>query len=61
MIQNDIIFLARYRLEQAYECLRLAKAAIEMVSYKGAANRSYYAIFHGMRAVSVEFGVISGG
>ena len=51
MIQNDVVLLARHRLEQAYECLKLAKAAIELGFYKGAANRSYYAIFHGMRAI----------
>ena len=42
--------LAKYRLEQARECLRDAENAIG-TSSKNAANRSYYTIFHSMRAV----------
>ena len=42
--------LAKYRLEQAKECLTLAEATLDQSS-KNAANRSYYCIFHAMRAV----------
>ncbi len=40
--------LAVFRLHQARECLQAALAAID---FKTAANRSYYCIFHAMRAV----------
>jgi len=40
--------LAKFRLHQAGECLQAALAAID---FKTAANRSYYCIFHAMRAV----------
>jgi len=40
--------LATFRLHQARECLQAALAAID---FKTAANRSYYCIFHSMRAI----------
>jgi uncharacterized protein (UPF0332 family) len=42
--------LAQYRLEKAKECLADAQSEIERGAYGAAANRSYYAIFHTMRA-----------
>lgn len=51
--------LAMYRLETAKQCIISAKALIEISDYKGAANRSYYAIFHCMRSIlalcSIDF------
>lgn len=51
--------LAVYRLETARQCIISAKALIEISDYKGAANRSYYAVFHCMRSVlalsSIDF------
>jgi uncharacterized protein (UPF0332 family) len=47
------LVLARYRIEQARECLDSAMREIEAASYKHSANRSYYCIFHAMRAVLV--------
>ena len=51
--------LAIYRLETARQCIISAKALIEISDYKGAANRSYYAVFHCMRSVlalrSIDF------
>ena len=38
--------LSDYRLEQAERCIRSAKILASDSDYKGAANRSYYAIFH---------------
>jgi uncharacterized protein (UPF0332 family) len=38
-------------MEKAEECLKSAQLTIELQSYLAAANRSYYAIFHAMRAV----------
>ena len=43
--------LARFRLEQARECLESSEALISLNHYKDSANRSYYSIFHSMRAV----------
>jgi hypothetical protein len=43
--------LCLYRLEKAAECLTAAEAAIESGSLPTAINRSYYCIFHAMRAV----------
>lgn len=45
--------LARYRYERASEELENAKAMLDSSKYKMALNRSYYSIFHGMRAVNV--------
>ena len=43
--------LSRYRLSQAFQCIQSLKLLIENNDYKGAANRSYYAIFHCMWSV----------
>lgn len=43
--------LSNYRLEQAQQCIRSARLLEKSGDYKGAANRSYYAIFHSMRSL----------
>jgi len=43
--------LARHRLEKAGKCLVAAIHAIQNELYDTAVNRSYYCIFHAMRAV----------
>ena len=45
--------LAKIRLEHSEECLKSAETLLNDSDYKGAANRSYYAIFHALRAVLV--------
>lgn len=45
--------LSDYRLEQAKRCIKSARVLVADNDYKGAANRSYYAIFHCMRSVLV--------
>lgn len=60
--------LANARLVQAGQCLKSARILADINDYKGAANRSYYAIFHSMRSVlaldgkdfAKHAGVISG-
>ena len=42
---------AVYRLQKARECLQEAEASITAGSYELSANRSYYSIFHAIRAV----------
>ena len=43
--------LSQARMEHAVECLSAARNLLETKNYKSAANRSYYAVFHAMRAV----------
>lgn len=43
--------LALYRLQTAEQALRSANILLEAGDYKGAANRSYYSIFHSMRSI----------
>ena len=43
--------LAFYRFEQARQNLSSAEILEQAADYKGATNRSYYAVFHGIRAV----------
>ena len=45
--------LSLYRLERAKEDLETAKINLDNNKFKAAINRSYYAIFHSMRAVNV--------
>lgn len=45
--------LSKYRYERSSEELENAKAMLENGKFKLALNRSYYSIFHGMRAVNV--------
>lgn len=45
--------LCRYRLERAKEDLQAARVNYEAGLFKASINRSYYAIFHGIRAVNI--------
>ena len=51
MQDDEIKALSDLRMEHAIECLETAKKVLEFGDYKSAANRSYYAVFHAMRAV----------
>ncbi len=51
MRADGIQALSEARLAHAEECLDTAKKVIAIGDYKCAANRSYYAVFHAMRAV----------
>lgn len=52
MLESQILHdLAVYRIEQAEQCYRSAVLLLEAGDYKASANRSYYCIFHSMRAV----------
>jgi len=52
--------MSNYRYEQAEQCLKSANTLVITSDYKGAANRSYYAVFHAMRCVlalqNIDFG-----
>lgn len=51
MQDNDKKALSAVRFEHAEECLEAAKNLLQSQNYKSSANRSYYAVFHAMRAV----------
>ncbi len=53
MLYEDKIALSQVRLDTAKSCLRDAEILIDTESFKSSANRSYYTIFHAMRAVLV--------
>lgn len=54
---KDKISLSKIRLEYAKEALKDAELLMNNRSYKSSANRSYYAIFHAMRAVLAFDGI----
>ena len=51
MDNGSAMELSKYRLGQAKDCLQAAKNNLESELYKDALNRSYYCIFHSIRAV----------
>lgn len=51
MDKYSIKDLAYYRLEQARNCLQASESLIDTGHYKDSANRSYYSIFHSMKAI----------
>lgn len=53
MQYEDKVSLSKLRLDTAKECLNDSLVLINSQSYKASANRSYYAVFHAMRAVLV--------
>ena len=57
MLDEEKRALSGVRIEHAEECLSAAKGAVESGSYKSAANRSYYIVFHSMRAVLALNGI----
>lgn len=63
-MDSRIRALSRYRFEQAKQCIESAKLLTNAGDYKGAANRSYYPIFHAMRSVlaldNIDFSKHSG-
>jgi uncharacterized protein (UPF0332 family) len=57
MQADDKKALSEARFDHAKECLDAAKSLLASSNYKSAANRSYYAIFHAMRAVLAFDGI----
>lgn len=57
MQDEAIRALSQARYDHATECLDASKQLLENGNYKSAANRSYYAIFHSMRAVLAFDGI----
>lgn len=56
---EDKIALSKARLESAQTCLSDSQTLIESGGFKSSANRSYYAVFHAVRAVLALDGIDS--
>lgn len=55
-MEGSVKDLAYIRFERAQQNLAAAKSNLELGDYKTALNRSYYAIFHAIRAVNCMSG-----
>ncbi|MBP3206236.1 MAG: HEPN domain-containing protein [Lachnospiraceae bacterium] len=55
-VESSLTELSKYRLQTAVEDLDSAIALKEIGQYKSSINRSYYAIFHALRAVTAMDG-----
>jgi len=51
-VDGSVTDLSKYRLKTAKEDLATAKKNFEDASYRASVNRSYYAIFHALRAIT---------
>lgn len=51
MLDDNRRDLCKYRLERARECLKSAILLRDLGDYASSANRSYYSIFHAIRAI----------
>ena len=51
-MESSIVDLSKYRYQRSRENLRDAWILLDARSYKSSVNRSYYAIFHCLRAVT---------
>lgn len=52
-MEGSLNELAKYRMERAKEMLEAARENLRIGQYKTSLNRSYYAIFHAMRAANI--------
>lgn len=51
-MEGSINELIRYRLERANEMIAAAEDNLKLKQYRTSLNRSYYAVFHAMRAAN---------
>lgn len=51
-MESSLIELSKYRFQRACEDLNDARVLMDVGSFKSSVNRSYYAIFHALRAVT---------
>lgn len=52
-MESGIIDLSKYRFDTAKSNLNTARLLYEAKDFKSSVNRSYYAIFHALRAVNI--------
>ena len=50
-MDSSVIDLSKYRLDTANADLKAARLLFDATEYRSSVNRSYYAIFHALRAV----------
>lgn len=55
-MESSIEALSKYRLQRAEEMLDASKENLNIGQYRTSLNRSYYAVFHAMRAVNILSG-----
>lgn len=55
-MESSIEVLSKYRLERAEEMLDASRENLNIGQYRTSLNRSYYAVFHAMRAVNIRNG-----
>ena len=51
-MEGSVIDLAKYRLDRAKEDLETASDNLENGKFRASVNRSYYAVFHSIRALT---------
>ena len=51
-MEGSVTSLSKYRLLKSKEDLSTAKSNYHEGSYRASVNRSYYAIFHALRAIT---------
>ena len=51
-MESSLIDLSKYRLDRAKEDLETAADNLSSGKYRASVNRSYYAIFHALRAIT---------
>lgn len=51
-MESSVVDLSKYRLQRSKENLKDAWILLDAQSYKSSINRSYYSIFHCLRAVT---------
>ena len=52
-MEGSVVDLSKYRFEKARDNLETARVLFDLGKLEDSINRSYYAIFHAMRAVTV--------
>lgn len=52
-MEGSLKELAGYRIKRAEEMLEASKENLKIGQFKTSLNRSYYAIFHAMRAANI--------
>lgn len=52
-MENSVETLSKYRMERAQEMLDASRENLSIGQYGTSLNRSYYAVFHAMRAVNI--------
>lgn len=59
-MEGSVNDLSKYRLDRAQEDLETAADNLANGKYRASVNRSYYAVFHSLRAVTALDGFDSG-